>query len=66
MGYKTTAGGEFTCLGCGAIYHVTLHQTPFRDKDNAICEVCETVMDEWNSTTFKEYKLIKRPDDKPA
>ena len=62
---RTIPGGEFTCPNCGAIYQVTLYRTPFRSKDNAVCEVCQHVMDEWNSSTFKKYRLIKRPDKTP-
>lgn len=60
--FQTQDGGTFDCPHCGATYSVTYTRTPIRDHDHATCDVCNSVMDEWNSTIFPSYKLIGRAD----
>ena len=60
--WKTGPGGRHTCKEFGAVYEITLHRFPIRDRDSADCDVCGTLMREWNSTTVPEFKLVKRPD----
>lgn len=59
MGFKQRDGGTMKCEGCGSVYHVTLVQTPIRDADDAHCEVCGVLLDEWKSTTFPIFELIE-------
>jgi predicted Zn finger-like uncharacterized protein len=59
--WNSAPGGTFTCPSCGAVYEVTLHRLPTRDKDSASCECCDHVMAEWNSTEAPSFKLIEAP-----
>ena len=48
---------------CGAIYEVESHRTPIPGTDTASCEICKRELDRWdNSTTYRVYKLVKRPE----
>lgn len=54
--------GQYKCE-CGAIYKKVSTTTPFTDTDDADCEVCGRRMDSWrNSTSFRSYELISRPE----
>jgi predicted Zn finger-like uncharacterized protein len=59
--WHSGSGGTHTCPHCGAVYEVTIHRFPVRDKDSAQCDVCEKTMKEWNDTASPSFKLIKRP-----
>jgi hypothetical protein len=60
--WKQGPGGTHTCPHCGAVYEVTIQRFPLRDVDSAVCQCCENVMKEWNSTSVPSFKLIKKPD----
>ena len=48
---------------CGAVYEVESRRSPVPDTDTATCQVCKREMDRWHhSTTYRVYKLVKRPE----
>jgi hypothetical protein len=61
-GFMEWLTGTHTC-DCGAVYKVRATRTPFPDTDDATCDVCGKVMDSWRqSTSFRSYELVSRPD----
>jgi hypothetical protein len=52
---------EFQCARCGAVYDVAItHRAPRAEYD-AICIVCEKVMNEWHGTVGRAYTLKSQP-----
>ena len=51
---------EVTCA-CGAIYERTEHKVAFRDQDSFECSVCDKTIEEWSSSRYPTFKLIKKP-----
>ena len=48
---------------CGAIYEVESRHSLMPGTDTAICEICKRELDRWdNSTAYRVYKLVKRPE----
>lgn len=56
--WQSASGGEVKCE-CGALYKKTLHRIPQKDSDYFDCNVCGERLDEWRSTTYPTYELIK-------
>jgi transcription elongation factor Elf1 len=48
---------EFQCAMCGAIYDVAITRLATRADYDAICNVCEKVMNEWHGTMGRAYTL---------
>jgi hypothetical protein len=42
---------------CGAVYDVTITRLAARADYDAICDVCEKVMNEWHGTVGRAYTL---------
>ena len=55
--WSTVDAGDFACPHCGAEYEKKITRSPTRDHDKAVCDVCNKVMDSWNSTEAPEYTL---------
>jgi predicted RNA-binding Zn-ribbon protein involved in translation (DUF1610 family) len=59
-------GHTFFCPNCGALYAVT-HSRPRskgeRENNIAKCVVCGKIMDQWDSTDVRIFKLVHRPED---
>lgn len=53
--------GEFQCDQCGSLYEVEFIKLSERVSDEAICQSCRMVMNEWRGTVAPVYKL-KIPD----
>jgi hypothetical protein len=49
--------GEFQCAECGAIYDVAITRLAARADYDAICNVCQKVMNEWHGTVGRAYTL---------
>jgi transcription elongation factor Elf1 len=59
---ETAVGnGEFTCESCGALYSVSVEQTPVQDRSAAHCEVCGRIMADWQSGHRVVFVLKERP-----
>jgi hypothetical protein len=56
-------GKTFFCPHCGALYSLTYSRLPKGDGNIAKCVVCLQIMDTWDSTEIRIYKLIHRPED---
>jgi transcription elongation factor Elf1 len=56
-------GRTFFCPNCGALYSVTQTGPSKNESATAKCVVCGQVMDSWDSTAARIYKLVHRPDD---
>lgn len=52
--------GEFQCAECGALYVVAIVRLPTAARDEAICDVCQKVMNEWRGTAAPAYTLKSR------
>jgi uncharacterized protein (DUF983 family) len=50
-------GHAFFCPNCGALYTVTHRQ---HSKSESI--VCGKIMDQWDSTDVRIFKLVHRPE----
>jgi hypothetical protein len=48
---------EFQCAKCGAIYDVAITRVAARADYDAICNVCQKVMNEWHGTVGRAYTL---------
>ena len=55
-------GRSFFCPQCGALYAVTRLRSARRES-SARCVVCQRIMDESDSATVSDYKLVQRPED---
>ena len=55
--------GEFQCDHCGSIYNLAVIPLSMRLSDEAICQVCQMVMNEWRGTLAPIYKLKSRSTD---
>jgi hypothetical protein len=61
-------GRTFFCPHCGALYSVTRPRLPesaggAKSAANAVCVVCQCVMDEKSAAKGDTYKLVHRPED---
>ena len=56
-------GRSFFCPHCGALYAVTYLRLSNRDSNVAKCVVYGQIMDRWDSTKVRSFKLVHRPDD---
>ena len=56
-------GRSFFCPHCGALYAVTHSRLSKSDSNVAKCVVCGKIMDQWESTDVRIFKLVHRPDD---
>jgi hypothetical protein len=57
---KTRPAGEFQCGHCGSIYNLAVIPLSVRLSDEAVCQVCQMVMNEWRGTLAPIYKLKSR------
>ena len=48
---------EFQCARCGAVYDVAITHLAIRADYDAICNVCQKVMNEWQGTVGRAYAL---------
>jgi hypothetical protein len=48
---------EFQCAMCGAVYDVAITRLATRAEYDAICNVCQKVMNEWHGTVGRAYTL---------
>ena len=48
---------EFQCAECGAVYDVAITRLAARADYDAICNVCQKVMNEWPGTVGRAYTL---------
>jgi hypothetical protein len=55
--------GEFQCDRCGSIYNLAVIPLSIKLSDEAICQVCQMVMNEWRGTLAPIYKLKSRSAD---
>jgi transcription elongation factor Elf1 len=56
-------GRTFFCPRCGALYSVTYPKLSKSDSNIAKCVVCGHIMDNWDSTDVRIFKLVHRPED---
>ncbi|MGO9361435.1 MAG: hypothetical protein ACLP1D_27785 [Xanthobacteraceae bacterium] len=49
--------GEFQCDQCGSLYEVEFIALSQPASDEAICQSCQMVMNEWRGTRAPVYKL---------
>jgi hypothetical protein len=56
-------GKTFYCSHCGALYSMTHSRLSKTDDNMAKCVVCLRIMDTWDSTEARIYKLVQRPED---
>ena len=49
------------CKKCGAIYEISEHDCPMRDKDSLRCDYCDSIIHSWNGGHFCSAKLISEP-----
>ena len=56
-------GKTFFCPHCGALYSITHSSISKIDDKISKCVVCLSIMDTWDSTEVRIYKLIQRPED---
>jgi predicted RNA-binding Zn-ribbon protein involved in translation (DUF1610 family) len=56
-------GRSFLCPHCGALYAVTHSRLSKSDSNIAKCVVCGKIMDQWESTDVRIFKLVHRPED---
>lgn len=56
-------GRSFFCPHCGALYAVTHSRLSKSDSNVAKCVVCGKIMDQWDSTDVRIFKLVHRPED---
>ena len=56
-------GRSFFCPHCGALYSVTYPKFSKSESNIAKCVVCGKIMDKWDSTEVRIFKLIHRPED---
>ena len=54
------ASGEFQCDMCGSLYSEALVRLPEGQRDEAICAVCQQVMNEWRGNVAPVYTLKAR------
>jgi len=52
--------GEFQCDRCGSLYEVAFIALSQRVSDEAVCQNCRMVMNEWRGTLAPIYKLKSR------
>jgi len=52
---------EFQCARCGAVYDVAITHLAARADYDAICNVCQKVMNEWHGTVGRAYTLKSQP-----
>jgi hypothetical protein len=51
---------DFQCAECGALYLVAIVHLSSASRDEAICDVCQKVMNEWRGTAAPAYTLKSR------
>jgi hypothetical protein len=56
-------GHAFFCPHCGALYAVTHSRLSKSDSHVAKWVVSGTIMDQWDSTDVRIFKLVHRPED---
>src|ERR1700724_3227309 len=54
---------EFQCAKCGAVYDVAITRLAARADYDAICNVCQKVMNEWHGTVGRAYTLKSQSAD---
>jgi len=52
---------EFQCARCGAVYDVAITHLAVRANYDAICNVCQKVMNEWHGNVGRAYTLKSQP-----
>jgi hypothetical protein len=55
--FRKDRAGEFQCACCGALYEVTLMPLPAPTKQEAVCEACRQIMNEWRGNVAPLYRL---------
>lgn len=51
---------EQVCKSCGAVYEVTSHKLPVRDKDSIDCDICGAELIAWNGGVTFSARLKHR------
>src|ERR1700722_4599861 len=54
---------EFQCAECGAVYDVAITRLAARADYDAICNVCQKLMNEWHGTVGRAYTLKSQSAD---
>lgn len=54
---------EIACEQCGAMYRITGHHSPMRDKDSINCRECGNELLRWNGSTWYTAEYIGHPAD---
>jgi hypothetical protein len=49
--------GEFQCAQCGALYEVAVVRLAAAIREEAVCQVCQKVMNDWRGSVAPWYKL---------
>jgi hypothetical protein len=57
---KSKSVGEFQCGRCGSIYNLAVVPLSMRLSDEAVCLVCQMVLNEWRGTLAPIFKLKSR------
>lgn len=55
--WSSDKGEETACEKCGSIYEVKTYRLPARDHDSFTCQVCGSLMHQWNDTHVPSFKL---------
>jgi hypothetical protein len=63
--WSSGKGNDVTCKKCGSIYEVSIYRMPNKDKDSFECEVCGSLVREWNDTCVPSFQL-KSAGKKPS
>lgn len=59
--FRDTRDNEFQCAECGALYTVAIVPLACSTREEAICEVCQKVMNEWWGNAAPAYTLKSKP-----
>ncbi len=59
MPYQGPGDADYKCEGCGALYRITSHHVPMRDKDKEECSICGTTLVSWNGSRIYSARLIQ-------
>lgn len=54
---------ELACEQCGAVYRITEHHSPMRDKDSINCRDCGSELLRWNGSTWYTAEYIGHSKD---
>lgn len=59
MPYQGMGEDNYQCEGCGRVYYIKSGHVPMRDKDEARCDKCGTVVVRWNGSRVFSLRLVK-------